>query len=88
MLAELAAARERVHKLIRVREPAASHKPDQINHFRQLEKLAAWRRTNGYNNIEVQDERKHRTQGHLCSVDDLKPSQIDVYFDRRRPPTP
>ena len=50
-----------------------------MHHVRLLEKLAAWRRTNGFDWSEVLTERQHRTQGHVYS-------QIDVYFDPRRPP--
>ena len=71
MHAELAAIRERVHKLILVREIVASHRFDQINHhFRLLEKLVAWRRRRSFDRSEVLAERQCRTQRRVCSVDD------------------
>ena len=83
MHAELATACERVHKRIKVRELATSHKLDHMNHLRLLKKLAAWRRTNGFDRNEVLAERQHRPQGHVCSVDDPKhyEYQIDEYND-------
>ena len=55
--ADLAAARERVHKLIGVKELDASHKLDEMNHLWLPEKLAVSRKINGFNRIEVLDER-------------------------------
>ena len=60
MHAELAATRERVHKLILAREIAASYRLDQINHLRLQDKLAAWRRTNGFDRSEVLSKRQCR----------------------------
>ena len=68
--AELTAARERVHTLMRVWDLTVSHKLDRMNHLRLLEKFAAWRRTNGFDMSEVLTETQHRAQGHTCSVDD------------------
>ena len=82
---ELTAARERMHKIVVVREIAASHILYQMNNIRLLEKLAAWRRTNGLDINEVLAERQRMIQGHVCSVDGLGYSQIEVYFDPRRP---
>ena len=65
MFAELAAARNSVHRPIRVRGFAASHMSDQTSHLRLVEKLAAWRRTNEFDRSEVLAERQHRTQGHI-----------------------
>ena len=56
--------------VFKVRELVASDKLDQMDHFRQPEKLEAWRRSNGFDTSEVLVERKHKTQGHVCSVDD------------------
>ena len=53
MHAELAAIRERVHKLFRIRGIAVSHKLEHIRHFRLLEKLAAWKRDDGFDSREV-----------------------------------
>ena len=88
MHAELDALHKRVDELKLVREISTSHRSDEMNHLRLRKKLAAWRRKNGFDIIEVQDERQHRSEGHMCSVDDLKHCQTDVYFDPRRPPTP
>ena len=78
-----------VQKHILVREIATSHRLDEMNHLRLREKLAVWRRTNGFDRIEVQDDRQHGSEGiYMCSVDDPTHYQIDVCFDPRRPPTP
>ena len=76
-----------MHKLILVREIAVFHRLDKIYHLRLSEKLATWRSI-GFDRIEVQDEKQHRSQGHMCSVDDLEHYQIDVHFDPRRPSKP
>ena len=81
MHTELAAIRERVHKLIWVRESATSHK-----YLRLLQKLAAWKRDDGFDRREVTAER--RALKHVCLVDDPKHPEIQVQFDPRRPPTP
>ena len=44
MLADLAAVRERVHKLIRARELAAFHKLEQMRRVQMLQKPAAQKR--------------------------------------------
>ena len=80
MHTELAAIRERVHKLIWVRESATSHK-----YLRLLQKLAAWKRDDGFDRREVIAER--RALKHVCLVDDPKHPEIQVQFDPRRPPT-
>ena len=61
-----------------------------MNHLLLREKLATWRRDNGFDRIEVQDEEwwQQKSQGHVCSVEDPKHSQINVHVDFRRPPTP
>ena len=58
MHAELTATRERVHKRILVEKIAVSHRLDQMNNFRLLEELAAWKRTNGFDRSEVLAERR------------------------------
>ena len=70
IIAELTATHECVQELITVREIATFHTLDQINHLWLLEKLAAWRRTNGFDRSKVLAERQHRSQGHVYLVDD------------------
>ena len=88
MHAKLETICKRVHKLILGKEIAVSHRLGEMNDLRLLEKLAVWRRNNCFDRIEVQDESQHRSQGYVCSEDDTRNCQIDVYFDPRRPPTP
>ena len=57
MHAKLIATLDRVHKLIQVRKITASHRSDQTNRSRLLEKLAAWRRTNDFDRSEILAER-------------------------------
>ena len=60
-----------------------------MNHLRLREKLATWRRDNGFGRVEVLDEWwQQSSQKHVYSVEDPKHSQINVHFDLRRPPTP
>ena len=77
MHAELTAICERVQKLILVKENAASHRLDEIYHLQLLEKLVAWRRNNEFARSEVLTERKRRTRGRVCSVDDPKHCKIE-----------
>ena len=77
MHAELAAIRERVHKITIVREIAASHRLDKMYHPR-LEKLAAWRRRNAFDRSEVLTERQRTIQERACPVDDPEHSKIDI----------
>ena len=83
MHAESKAIRKHVRKLILVREIAASHRLEEINHLRLRKKLAAWRGYYGFDRIGVHDEwlRQHRSQGTVCLIDDPKHYQINVYFD-------
>ena len=67
--AEVEAICKRVRKLIIVREIAASHRIDEMNHLRLRKTLAVWKTNNDFDKIDVQDERQHRSQGHVCSVD-------------------
>ena len=59
-----------------------------MHHLRLLETLAAWRRTDGFDGSEILAEGQRRIQGHACSVDDLKLSEIEIYFEPQRPPSP
>ena len=61
MLADLAAVRERVHKLIRVRELAASHKLEQMLHVQMREKAAGWMREDSFDRNEIIAKRHQRT---------------------------
>ena len=83
MYVEIAAARARRNTLIGAMELAASNMLDQMDHLRLLEKLLARRRTNRFYRSEVLADRQYRAQEHMCSVDDPKQAQIDVYFDPR-----
>ena len=65
MHAKSAAIRERGHKLILVTEIAASHRLDQMRHFRLLEKLTAWRRNNGFDRIDILAERQRSILGRV-----------------------
>ena len=47
MHAELPAIREHVHTLNLVREIAASHRLEQMDHLRRLKTIAFWQRNNG-----------------------------------------
>ena len=87
MQLELDAIRKRLHTLIMVREVAGNYRLDEMNHLRLREKLTVWKINNGFDRIEVQDERQHRGQGHVCPVDDPNHCQTDVFFYPRRPPT-
>ena len=66
---ELAAIRERVHKLILGREIAVSYRLDQKHNLRLLEKLAAWRRKKRFDRSEILAERQRRIKGHVCLAD-------------------
>ena len=85
--AELTAICERVHMLILVRKIAASHKLEKMHHVRLLEKVAPWRRNDGFDRSEVLAERQRRTQRHVYSVDVSEHCGIKVYFEPRRPLT-
>ena len=88
MHAELDAFCKREYNVIFVREIATSYRLNEINHIRLRDKFTAWRRSTCFGRIEVQDETQHRNEGHMCSVDNLRHCQTNVYFDPRRPPTP
>ena len=85
---ELLVFHERAHKLILVREIAASHRMDKIHHLRLLEKLAAWRKNDGFDRSEVLAEKQRRIQEHVCSVDGPKHSEVEMQFEPRRSPSP
>ena len=76
----IAAIRERVHKIIMVRELIAFYRLDNMNQLRLQEKLAPWRRSNDFDKTEVMAERQHRTQGRVCSAEDPEHFGIEVYF--------
>ena len=57
MHAELAVIRERAHKLVLVREIAASRRLDKIHYLRLRGKLAVWRRNNGFDRSKALAER-------------------------------
>ena len=88
MLAKLDAIRERLHKLVLVREIAASHRLDQMNHLRLQKKLTTWRRNNCCERNETLAVRQRRTQGRVCSVDNPGHFESKVYFELQRPPSP
>ena len=86
MLKELAEIRGRVHRLIRVRELAASHLLEQMRRVRMLEKRAAWKREGGSDTIDVVAERHEDTLRCLHAGFDPEHFYTGLYDDRR-PPT-
>ena len=88
MHTELAAICKRVHKLILIIEIAPCHRLDKFHYFRLLEKLATWRRNNGFDRSEVLPERQRRIQWHACSVNDPEHSESEIYFESRWQPSP
>ena len=79
--------RGRVHKLIRVRELAASHRLEQMRSVKMLEKRATWMRENGFDRIKVFAEMHEETLRRLPVGLHLKPFYTGLY-NPRRPPTP
>ena len=78
MLTDISAVHPRVHKLIWVRELAASHKPEQMLLVRVREKLQP-EREDCFDGNEIIAERHQRTLRHLYAGDDLEPFQIVVH---------
>ena len=68
--AELAALREYVHKLMLVGEIVVSHRSEQLHSLRMPERLAAWRRTNGFDRREIWVERQSRAGGRVYLMGD------------------
>ena len=79
MVADLAVTRGRVRRLIRVRELAASHKLEQMQCARMLEKQAAWKREGGYDRIEVVAEMHLHTLRRLHAGFDAEPLYTGLY---------
>ena len=78
-----------VRKLVMVRRIAASHKLEEMKHFRLPEKLSAWRRGCACSFYDVYDGQWQRwSQGHVGLGAYTKHTQIDVDYGCRRPPTP
>ena len=72
-----------------VKKTVATHRLKEMNHHLPLEKLAAWKKTCGFDRCDVHDrEWQPWSHGHVCSGDAPEHSQIDVDSDSRRPPTP
>ena len=87
MQAELAVVRERVHKLVLIREFAASHKLEQILRVRVPKQAAAWKREDGFDRNEIIAERYRRTLRRLYAGDDPEPF-IEIQYNIRRLSTP
>ena len=87
MLKDLTEIRGRVHRLIRVRELAASHLLEQMRRVRMLEKQAAWEREGGFDRIEITAQRHEDTLRRLHAGFDLELFYTGLYYPRR-PPTP
>ena len=56
MLAELREACRRIRKLSTLRKTVATHRLKELRHLHALKKLAAWRRSNGFDRCGVHDE--------------------------------
>ena len=55
MLAELREACKRIPKLSMLRKTVVTHRLKELRHLRAVEKLAAWRRSNGFDRCNVHD---------------------------------
>ena len=66
MHGELKAVHKHVCKLFMFGVLGTPYKLEKMNHLRLREKLTAWRRHQGFDMIEVQNKRQHRSQGHVC----------------------
>ena len=84
MLADLAAVRERVHKLIRVRKLAAFHKPEQMRRFQMLEEQAIWKREVSFDRNEIISKRHERALRRLYVGYDPETFYIGVHYNTRR----
>ena len=87
MHAELAAIRERVHKLILFMEFDVSQ-IRSIAPTPTARKACSLEEKQHFVGSEVLAERQRRIQGHVCSVDNPEHDQIEVCFEPRRPPSP
>ena len=83
MVSELATTRGRVRKLIQVRELAASHKLEQMQGVRMLEKQAAWKRDGGFDKIEVIAKMHEQTLRCLHAGFDSECFNTGLYNPRR-----
>ena len=73
MLADLAITRGRLHKLIRFRELAASHKLEQVRRVEMLGKQAAWKKEGGCVRIEAVAEMHAETLRRMHAGFDSEP---------------
>ena len=55
MIAESREACERLRKLGMLRKTVATHRLKELRHLRAVEKLATWRRSNGFDRCDVRD---------------------------------
>ena len=55
MLAESREACKRIRTLGMLRKTVATHRLKELRHLRAVEKLAAWRRSNGFDRCDVRD---------------------------------
>ena len=85
MIAELAATRERVCELIRVRELASLHKLEQMRRVQMLGKHATWKREGGFDRIEIIVEIHEHTLRRLHAGFDLEPLYTGLYNSRWPP---
>ena len=79
ILKELAVIRERVHKLIPVRELAALHKLEQIKSERVLKWRATWITENDFDRIEFIADRHEETLRRLLAGFDPETFYTGLY---------
>ena len=87
MLADLAPILGGVHKRIRVREVAALHDVEHMLCIQMLEQQAFWKRSNGFDRIEIIAKRHEETLRRLHAGYDPETIHTRLYY-ARRPPTP
>ena len=79
VVADLAIIRGCVRKLIRVRNLAASHKLEQMRSVKMLKQRATWMRENGFDRIEVIDDRHKETLIRMHAGFDPEPIYTGLY---------
>ena len=79
MIAKLAATRGRVREVIRDRKLASSHKSEQMQRVRMLEKQTAWKREGGFDRIEIIAEMHERTLRPPYAGFDSEPLYTGLY---------